>query len=93
MKETFESALVLCEINNSVIQELTSDNSVVLDGTSDDHDSVVERALSFFHELLGTTTDEDCARLGLGTSSEEVESVVKKMSFIKPPFDVNHQSG
>lgn len=52
---------------------LTSNDSVIFGGTSDNHDGVVERALSFLHKLFGTTTNDDRARFCLGTPGEEVE--------------------
>lgn len=58
-----------------MIWRCTSNNSVVLDGTSYNHDGVVKRTLSFFHELLGTATDEDRACFSLGASGEEVEPI------------------
>ena len=51
----------------------TGNNSIVLRGTSHNHDGIVERALCFFHELLCTTADDDGASLGLRTTGEKVE--------------------
>jgi hypothetical protein len=52
----------------------TSHNRVVLHGTADNHDGVVDGSLTLLNELLSTTAKDDGARLGLGASSEEVVS-------------------
>jgi len=43
-------------------------NRVVLDGAAHNHDGVVERALRLLQELLGTTTQDQGARLGIGAA-------------------------
>ena len=43
-----------------------------LDGTSHDHDGVVQGALCLLHELLRPAAQQDGARLGLGAALEEV---------------------
>ena len=49
------------------------DDGVVLDGAAHDHDGVVQRALGLLHELLGTSPQDDGARLALGDSAKDVE--------------------
>ena len=52
----------------------TGDDSIVLDGPTNDHDSVVQRSLRLFHELLGSSTKDQGAGLTLGHAGEEVET-------------------
>ena len=47
----------------------TSDDSGVLDGSSDNHKGVVERTLRLINELLGTSTEDDSHGLGGDTFS------------------------
>eukprot|EP00047_Mylnosiga_fluctuans_P001742 m.221713 g.221713 ORF g.221713 m.221713 type:complete len:557 (-) comp10637_c0_seq1:26-1696(-) len=50
----------------------TSNNGVVLDRATHNHDGIVQRALRLLDELLGTAAHDDRARLGLGAAREEV---------------------
>jgi hypothetical protein len=53
----------------------TSNNALVLDGTLDDHDGIMQTALDFGNELFGTTTEDKGAGLCTGAALEEVESL------------------
>ena len=52
----------------------TGDNSVVLQGATDDHDGVVQRALRLLHELLRSSADDKGTRLALWHAGEEVKA-------------------
>jgi hypothetical protein len=51
----------------------TSNNSVVLLGSTDNHDGIVKGSLSFFHKLFSSTTNDDGASFGLRATFEKVE--------------------
>ncbi len=53
---------------------------VVLDGPAHNHDGIMERTFSFFHELLCTTAKNECARLGLGYTGEKVETLSSNLA-------------
>ncbi len=56
---------------------LTCHHSIVFEGTSHNHDGIVEGAFSLLQELLSAATQNNGARLGLRTPHEQVESVVE----------------
>ena len=51
----------------------SGDDGVVLHSPPHDHDGVVKRPLGLLHELLGTSPQDDGARLALGDSAKDVE--------------------
>ena len=52
----------------------TSNNSIVLLGSTDNHDGIMKRSFSFFHKLFSSTTNDNGASFSLGAAFEEVES-------------------
>jgi hypothetical protein len=54
-----------------------------LDSTSHDHDGVVEGTLSLIDVLIGTSSEDEGARLGPGAAGEEVVSLRAKLNFLK----------
>ncbi len=61
----------------------TAHDGLVADGPLHDHDGVVQRALDFGNELLGTTAQDKGAGLGLGAVLEEVEALAADLSLVK----------
>lgn len=61
----------------------TGDNVLVLDGTLDDHDGVVQGALNLSDELVGTTTEDESARLCCWAALEEVEALATDLAFFE----------
>jgi hypothetical protein len=61
----------------------TSNNALVLDGTLDDHDGIVQTALDFGNELLSTTTEDKSAGLCAGAALEEVESLSTDLTLVE----------
>jgi hypothetical protein len=61
----------------------TSDNALVLDGTLDDHDGIVQTALDFGNELFSTTAENKGAGLCAGAALEEVESLSTDLTLVK----------
>lgn len=59
------------------------DNALVLDGSLDDHDGVVQTALYFGDELLRATAKNESARLGGWTPFEEVVPLAADLPFLK----------
>ena len=55
----------------------------VLDRALDDHDGIVQTALDLSNELLGTSTEDECACLGLGAALEEVETLSTNLSLLE----------
>jgi hypothetical protein len=61
----------------------TSNNALVLDGTLNDHDGIVQTALDFGDELFSTTTEDKGAGLCAGAALEEVESLSTDLALVK----------
>jgi len=61
----------------------TGNNAVVLDGPADDHDGVVEGPLDLVDELIGTTTEDKGAALGLGAAPEDVEPLATDLDLLE----------
>jgi hypothetical protein len=61
----------------------TSDDALVLDGTLDNHDGVVQTALDFSDELLSTTTEDKSAGLCAGAALEEVEPLTTNLALLE----------
>ena len=55
----------------------TSHDGIVLLCATHDHDCIVKRTFCLFHELFGSTTNDDGASFGLWATSENVESINK----------------
>merc|ERR1719220_1702516 len=55
----------------------------MLAGSAHDHDGVVQRPLSFVHELLGAASDDDGAGFGFGAAGEEVEALTADLFFLE----------
>jgi len=61
----------------------TGNNALVLDGTLDDHDGIVQTALDFGNELFSTTTENKSAGLCAGAALEEVESLSTNLTLLE----------
>lgn len=61
----------------------TSNDALVLDGTLDDHDSIVQTALDFGNELLGATTQDKGTGLCAGAAFEKVEPFSTNLAFLE----------
>ena len=61
----------------------TGDDLVVLDRSLDDHDRVVQTSLHLRNELLGTSSQDQSARLGLRAVLEQVESLSTNLPLLK----------
>lgn len=61
----------------------TGNHRLVFDGATDNHDGIMEGALDFSNELLGTTTENQSASLGLGTALENVVALSTDLLFLK----------
>merc|ERR1719234_2295441 len=58
-------------------------NRVVLHRTPDNHDGIMKGSLGLLHELLSTTTKDDCTRLSLGAAAEQVEPFSTNLLLLK----------
>lgn len=61
----------------------TSNNALVLDGTLDDHDGIVQTALDFGNELFSATAKDKGACLCARATLEEVESFSTDLTLLK----------
>lgn len=61
----------------------TSNNALVLDGTLDDHDGIVQTALDFGNELFSATAEDKGACLCARATLEEVESFSTNLTFLE----------
>lgn len=61
----------------------TSNNGLVLDGTLDDHDGIVQTALDFGNELFGTTAKDKSACLCARATLKEVESLSTDLTLLE----------
>lgn len=61
----------------------TSNDALVLDGTFDDHDGIVQTALDFGNELFSTTTEDKGAGLCARAALEEVESLSTDLALLE----------
>jgi len=64
----------------------TCNYSVVLHGTSHNHDGVVKGTLGLLNELLGPSPQQESARLGLGTACEKVIPARQHMLYYSQTF-------
>lgn len=63
-----------------------SSKTTDLDGPADDHDGVVQGALRLLRELLGSTSEDDGARLGLRAALEKVIPARRIDGFDQPTY-------
>ena len=61
----------------------TSNNALVLDGTLDDHDGIVQTALDFGNELFSTTAEDQSAGLCTRATLEEVKSFSTDLALLE----------
>lgn len=54
-----------------------------LHASSDNHDSIIERTLSFSDELFSTTSKNDSSTLGVRASLEKIESFSTNLDFFE----------
>lgn len=61
----------------------SSDDSVCLDSSQYDHDSIIKGAGSLLDVLRGATSDDNCDRFSLGALSEHIISLATKLDFFE----------
>lgn len=61
----------------------SSDDSVCLDSSQYDHDSIIKGAGSLLNVLRGATSDDNCDRFSRGALSEHIISLATKLDFFE----------
>ena len=74
-------------LRKSSAKTLTGNNGIILDGSPDNHDGVVERPFGFLDELVGTAPQDQGAGLGLGASGQQVVSLTPDLSLFEKLTD------
>jgi hypothetical protein len=82
-------ALDLTKVFSKITRKLHLDSTATgndgagLDCTTDNHNSIIERALSLINVLVCTTSENNSARLGSWAPSEEIVSLSTNLNFLE----------
>ena len=61
------------------------DNSLISDGSLDNHDGIVQASLDFRNELLGSSSQHKRTCLGCRAVFKEIESLSTYLPLLEPP--------